>query len=62
MGVDSQLGVLVPHINAAFDAATLLEEQAMSSLSVDDLEAQLGELDGEVRVCACVRACVRECE
>ena len=60
MGVISHSPVLVPSIDAAFEIATALEEQQLASLDVEDLEAQLGELDGEVRsglalICACQR-------
>lgn len=49
MGVIAHSALLVPSIDAAFEVATALEEQQLASLDVKDLEAQLGELDGEVR-------------
>ena len=55
MGISEALqsDLLVPSINAAFEAADILAEKALASMDVDDLEATLGELSGEVSELRC---------
>jgi hypothetical protein len=49
MGVGEHVQLLQSSIDAAFQAAAIAEEQQLATLGVDDLKAQLGTLNDEVR-------------
>jgi len=50
MKLDEEQARIVDFINEAFEVAVLVEADEMDSMALDDLEAQLGELDGQVGV------------
>ena len=49
MGVDAHRELLVEKLDAAFEAASALEDAQFQQLGVEDLQAELGHLTEEDR-------------